>query len=291
MKEPKLGLMATSNRGNTPILNRLRKSFEPSKPLSLEERLAQLTEIEMQWLTSNASMLQSLIYLGTKVGDFSQDYLGLYNSMYPKDMDFKRQELLRDFLEEIAPLDWEKQPKQTKPSYKTTTFDDDWINPYDVDRIQREALAKYPPKTALEPEEQSDFLHKLIQSESSGRADAEITIKDGRRFVGKLQFGDARLQDFQNATGTTFTQDEFKADEALQDEVAEWHFAQISEAVDALGSDADGYDRDGLKAVAHLGGVGGMRKFVQTKGSYNPADELGTSLQSYYDKFANGGGA
>jgi len=34
------------------------------------------------------------------------------------------------------------------------------------------------------------------------------------------------------------------------------------------------------------GGGGGMQKYVRTKGEYNPADELGTSLKSYYDKFS-----
>ena len=43
----------------------------------------------------------------------------------------------------------------------------------------------------------SDFLERLSQSESSGDSNAEITIADGRRYVGSLQFGDARLQDYQ----------------------------------------------------------------------------------------------
>ena len=134
--------------------------------------------------------------------------------------------------------------------------------------------------------EQLSFLQLLEQSESSGRSDAEITIGDGRRFVGSLQFGEARLSDYQKATGTSFTQDEFIADEALQDAVAAWHIAEIDDAITALGDAAVGYDRDGLSAVAHLGGVGGMKQFVRTKGEYNPADELGTSLKSYYDKFS-----
>ena len=145
-------------------------------------------------------------------------------------------------------------------------------------------------KEASEPEQLS-FLDQLEASESSGKADAEITIKDGRRFVGKLQFGKARLQDYQNATGTTFTQDEFIKDTALQDQVAAWHIADLDKAIDALGDVAADYDRDGLRAVAHLGGKSGMKKFVRSKGEYNPADELGTSLQSYYHKFAQRGDA
>ena len=145
-------------------------------------------------------------------------------------------------------------------------------------------------KEAPEPEQLS-FLDQLEASESSGKADAEITINDGRRFVGKLQFGKARLQDYQKATDTTFTQDEFIKDTALQDQVAAWHIADLDKAIDALGDAAADYDRDGLRAVAHLGGKSGMKKFVRSKGEYNPADELGTSLQSYYDKFNNRGDA
>ena len=129
----------------------------------------------------------------------------------------------------------------------------------------------------------------LEQSESSGKSDAEITIADGRRSVGSLQFGEARLSDYQKATGTRFTQDEFIADEALQDAVADWHFTDIQDAIDALGEEANSYDRDGLMAVAHLGGVGGMKKYVRTKGEYNPSDALGTSLKSHYDKFKQRG--
>ena len=116
-------------------------------------------------------------------------------------------------------------------------------------------------------------------------SDVEITIADGRRFVGKLQMGAARLKDYIAATGQKFTQDEFKADPALQDEVAQWHFKDIDNAIDALGDAAKGYDRGGLRSVAHLGGKGGMRKWVKSGGEYNPSDGLGTSLSDYYDKF------
>ena len=41
-----------------------------------------------------------------------------------------------------------------------------------------------------------------------------------------------------------------------------------------------------LICVAHLGGIGGMKRFVLTKGQYDPKDELGTSLSNYYAKFS-----
>ena len=37
---------------------------------------------------------------------------------------------------------------------------------------------------------------------------------------------------------------------------------------------------------AHISGKTGMKKFVQSKGKYNPQDALGTSAQAYYDKFS-----
>jgi len=80
-------------------------------------------------------------------------------------------------------------------------------------------------------------------------------------------------------------------DTVLQDQVAAWHIADLDKAINALGDDATVYDRHGLRAVAHIGGKLGMKKFVRSKGEYNPADELGTSLQSYYDKFAQRGDA
>ena len=130
------------------------------------------------------------------------------------------------------------------------------------------------------------FKRKMAMSESNGDPNAEITLEDGRTFTGLYQFGDARLSDYRKATDAKFTTAEFKQDEQLQQKVADWHFTDIEDAIDALGSEADGYDRDGLKAVGHLGGVGGMKKYVRTRGQYNPSDALGTSLSDYYNKFS-----
>ena len=60
----------------------------------------------------------------------------------------------------------------------------------------------------------------------------------------------------------------------------------IDEAIDKLGDKASGYSRGGLRAVAHLGGMSGMKKFVRSNGEYNPEDELGSSLREYYEKFS-----
>ena len=198
-------------------------------------------------------------------------------------------------LEQIDPVEVREKPKFDRVAAQLSIYDD-WNASVSeakggIPAITEQDIAEFSAAAGLTNEapepEQLSFLDQLEASESSGKADAEITIKDGRRFVGKLQFGKARLQDYQKATGTTFTQDEFIQDAALQDQVAAWHIADLDKAIDALGDAAADYDRDGLRAVAHLGGKSGMKKFVQSNGGYNPADELGTSLQSYYDNFSN----
>ena len=153
-------------------------------------------------------------------------------------------------------------------------------------KSQRDRQCKQAIPFRNSQQTKADFLERLTHSESSGDSTAEITIADGRRYVGALQFGDARLQDYKKATGSSFTQDEFKANSTLQAKVAAWHIADIDKTIDGLGINTDGYDRDGLRAVAHLGGKSGMKKFVRSNGEYNPSDALGTSLQDYYDKFA-----
>ncbi|ERL98460.1 hypothetical protein HIMB11_01068 [Rhodobacteraceae bacterium HIMB11] len=207
------------------------------------------------------------------------------------------QAIVAMLLEQIDPVEVREKPKFDRVAAQLSIYDD-WNTSVSevtggIPEITDKDIAEFSAAAGLTKEapEQLSFLDQLEASESSGKADAEITIKDGRRFVGKLQFGKARLQDYQKATGTTFTQDEFIKDTTLQDKVAEWHIADLDKAIDALGDVAADYDRDSLRAVAHLGGKSGMKKFVQSKGGYNPADELGTSLRSYYDKFSNRGDA
>jgi hypothetical protein len=137
-------------------------------------------------------------------------------------------------------------------------------------------------------EDASSFMAALTASESGGRADAEYTTRDGRRHVGLLQFSDARLQDYRNATGETFSHDVFVQDVELQARVGRWHINDLDAAIDDLGEAAAGLDRDGLRAIGHLGGRSSIRRFVRTNGDYNPSDELGTSLSDYYTRFSGG---
>ena len=130
------------------------------------------------------------------------------------------------------------------------------------------------------------FYNKLKQSESSNDTTASRVNKSGERYVGELQFGEARLSDYKNATGASFDLDEFQKNPNLQSKVGLWHIRDIDRYIDQLGELAEGYDRNGLRAVAHLGGKEGMKKWLESKGEANPSDELGTSLTKYYNKFS-----
>ena len=128
------------------------------------------------------------------------------------------------------------------------------------------------------------FAMKLKDSESSGKSDAQIKLDDGRKMTGSYQFSDARLKDFMKAEGMEFSTETFKRKPKLQEEVFKWHMKDIDSSIDKLDKSGT-MSRDGLRAVAHLGGKTGMKKFFKTKGKYNPADKFGTRLSDYYNKF------
>ena len=248
------GLMPKIKRSQaaTPILDRLRGELYP-EPKTLEEELAAMNDQQRLGYLSIYKMI-AMMYDPDDKRSFSEHV----NKMQPRARASQKglyERMLKEFMGDREYQEAEKPvaTDQTKYSYNT----------------------------------QSSFLDKLIQSESSGDTEAEITIEDGRKFTGALQFGAARLADFMQSSGRRFTQDEFKADTVLQDEVAQWHVAKIDKAIDALGDTAKGFDRDGLRSVAHLGGLGGMAQYVTSGGKYNPSDELGTSLSDYYNKFSS----
>ena len=270
------GLMSASPKERSDLLKLIHNAFgpAPTQPRSLEERLASLTEAELKQVMQWAKFVKMSRNFGKT--NQAKSYAQLTHEMYGK-FDNGRKALIADLLQEADPVEAVGYtPAKTTVSYRDE-IGDEWL---------RATAQPAPSPAAVTSKGNGNFLERLTQSESSGNSQAEITIKDGRKFVGSLQLGENRLQDYKAATGKAFTQDQFKADEVLQDEVGAWHVADIDKAIDALGDAAKGYDRNGLRSVAHLGGQGGMAKFVQSGGKHNPSDELGTSLQSYYDKFS-----
>jgi len=138
----------------------------------------------------------------------------------------------------------------------------------------------------------SNMLTNLGESESQGLGGYNAQNSEG--YVGKYQFGDARLTDFRDATGKDFTMEQFKDSPALQEEVVQWHQKDISDYAGDTGLDEykgqtiNGVliNDDSIMAMAHLGGKSGMRQFIESGGEYNPADSNGTTLSSYGMKFS-----
>lgn len=147
-----------------------------------------------------------------------------------------------------------------------------------------------------------DARSSLIQNESGGRWNAQNDARGAGGMTGhfgRLQFGQARLQEAAAAgaipAGTTPQQ--FMASPELQKSAENWHFNDIDKFIAGNGLDKmvgktiNGVPVtvDGMRAVAHLGGKGGLAKFVMSGGKYNPADANGTRLSDYFARHGGGG--
>ena len=222
--------------------------------------------------------------------------MSTWNYNIPTSKEMLEEDQIKRETENISSL--VRRPSKTQSSGASAGFN----NYFDYVDKKLEALRKEAPHNYKKTEEgreivnrftkenkdtiSENFIDKLINSESGGKSDAKITDDKGRIYVGLLQFGQARLADHKRATGMKYTQEEFQQNVDLQNQVAAWHFKDIDKAINKLGDIANNFDRDGLRAVAHLGGIGGLKKFVKTGGEHNVADFLGTSLQHYYKKFS-----
>jgi len=140
------------------------------------------------------------------------------------------------------------------------------------------------PSASTEGHTDNSLLSQLIYSESGGNPNATRVNKDGRRFSGLVQMGEARLEDYNKASGTNFKLDDFKGNPDLERDVITWHIRDLTALAEDL-SAKTGMDVNGLVAVGHLGGRTGMANFATSGGKYNKKDELGTSLMSYYTRF------
>ena len=93
------------------------------------------------------------------------------------------------------------------------------------------------------------------------------------------------------------TPEQFLQDPAAQRAVNQWHINDILSRIESnslssyLGQSINGVPVtvEGMVAVAHLGGFGGLVRFLQSGGEYNPSDAYGTSLTDYLRRHGEGG--
>jgi len=138
------------------------------------------------------------------------------------------------------------------------------------------------------------FSEAMGMSESSNRYDCVNTLG----FLGKYQFGMARLCDLGYTTrvgqgygndafewNKGYSQERFLQDNNLQDAIFRAHVYNLKERVKPyLGLIKDKkIDTSGLIACAHLGGIGGMYKFLIGE---DVADSYGTKVSDYAYKFS-----
>jgi len=138
------------------------------------------------------------------------------------------------------------------------------------------------------------FRARMRQSESSGDTGAYRRNENGNAYGGLVQMGEARLKDYNNATGAGLTPESYRMmTEEAQREVENWHFRDINQRINSEGLDeyigqtinGTRITRDSIVAMSHLGGFNGAKKYLESGGEQNPSDELGTSLSDYASKF------
>lgn len=134
----------------------------------------------------------------------------------------------------------------------------------------------------------------LVRTESGGNWAAKNEVMGAGGMpghFGRLQFGQARLQEAQaaGAMPVGMTPQEFLRNPDIQQSVERWHFADINQFIQgqnlgaAVGQTIKGVPVtiNGMIAVAHLGGKQGLKRFIETGGQYDPADANGTRLSDY----------
>ena len=291
------GLMQSDSTDNITIMTEAILDTSKQIPKPLNQRLGALTDIQRGLLQTYAKFALMMMKMQYSQYGYSKESYNSLISRVNRGMQPELKATLVELLETIAPIEVREEP-EVKPNgmsfYENPKYFPQDLQQKASDRVKEfKAAAKLDDESPVpfvrrptqEPEQLS-FIDQLGQSESSNRTDAEITLDDGRRYTGRLQFGEARLKDYQNATGTNFSQDEFKDNIDLQERVEEWHIKDLAKAVDDLGDSAKGYSKEGLLAIGHLGGKSSIKKYVESKGQYDPEDQLGTSLSDYYNKFS-----
>lgn len=139
-----------------------------------------------------------------------------------------------------------------------------------------------------------NFPASLLTTESGGNIHA--LNKEG--YGGRLQFGDDRLADAARAgiiplmTGAQFSQQPLSVQQAVEN----WHFADIDSQASSrgltkyVGQSINGttITQNSIRAMAHLGGIGGAQSYLESGGTIDPADSNGTRLSDYARIHAGG---
>ena len=108
------GLMAVDKTEGSPLLDQLRAILSPAAgpPRTLEQRLASLNEIEQKLILQTARFVHLAMQMRQATNDKTMGYADLVQSMY-RGMSVDKRQLIAEFLDETAPLDFEPTPNHT----------------------------------------------------------------------------------------------------------------------------------------------------------------------------------
>ena len=144
------------------------------------------------------------------------------------------------------------------------------------------------PEPPARPEDYANlFLYpeSLIETESGGDLTAYNDLEGHGGYIGhggRMQFGGSRLHEAAKAgvipemSALEYSQQPLEVQEAVE----QWHFSHINRYIDRnnldrfIGTEIAGVPitRNGIIAMAHLGGNSGARQFLESGGTYNPSD-------------------
>lgn len=136
------------------------------------------------------------------------------------------------------------------------------------------------------------FLEALGMRESSNN----WKVINSRGYMGKWQIGRAVLRSMgiYNITPNKFRKNPSifskEQQEAIVEELINLNYLRLKSLIDKFSGTKIGgvkITTAGILAAAHLGGVYGVKRFLQTHGNYNPHDSLGTSIFNYIKYFSN----
>jgi flagellum-specific peptidoglycan hydrolase FlgJ len=156
----------------SPLLEQFRAVLSPTggSPRTLEEKLAALSEAELQSIMQTAKFIQMAMQMKIAASDRTMGWADLVQSMY-RGMGSDRRSLIAELLEETNPLDFVPQPKQQRdaqqdalglyqrpeyqmPSQSEPTADDDTATALEA------VLADALPDPTPQPRQSTTYANK-----------------------------------------------------------------------------------------------------------------------------------
>ena len=170
-------MLPQSNRStttNSPLLEQFRAVLSPTggSPRTLEEKLAALSDAELQSIMQTAKFVQMAMQMKLAANDKTMSWVDLVQSMYGR-MDLAKQQLVAELLDETAPLDFVPQPKQQReaqqdalglyqrpeyqmPSQSEPTADDVSVSAFEA--VLADAIPE--PRSTPQPQRSTTFANK-----------------------------------------------------------------------------------------------------------------------------------